>query len=59
MVETEDSLQFDNRLILNNLFWIGKLAINLYYPTDPGSLITAPTYNTPHDILIKKLIIII
>lgn len=55
MVETEDSLQFDNRLILNNLFWIGKLAINLYYPTEPDSLITAPTYNTPLDIFNKEI----
>lgn len=45
MVETEDSLQFDNRLILNNLFWIGKLAINVYYPTNSSDPVTAPIYS--------------
>lgn len=55
MLEKEDSLQFDNRLILNNLFWIGKLAINLYYPTDQDSLITAPTYTDPIDIFNKEI----
>ena len=54
-METEDSLQFDNRLILNNLFWIGKIAINLYYPTTESDPVIAPIYNEPKDIFNKNV----
>ena len=55
MVEEEDSLQFDNRLILNNLFWVGRLALNMYYPTKPDDPVDAPIYKNPIDIFNKAI----
>ena len=55
ILETEDSLQFDNRLILNNLFWIGRLSLNLYYPTKEEDPVIAPIYVEPLDIFNKEL----
>ena len=50
LLQSEDSLQFDNRLILNNIFWIGKLAINIFYPTDSNDPVIAPDYEVAEDI---------
>ena len=55
MLHKEDSLQFDNRLILNNIFWIGRLALNLYYPTNSDDPVSAPVYNQPVDIYNKNI----
>ena len=55
MVEDEDSLQFDNRLILNNLFWVGRLALNMYYPTKSNDPVSAPIYQNPIDIFNKDI----
>ena len=55
MLENEDSLQFDNRLIINNLFWVGRLAVNLYYPTNTDDPVIAPIYRNPKDIFNKDI----
>lgn len=51
---TEDTLQYDNRLIINNLFWVGRIAINVYYPTDINDPVIAPIYEKPEDIFNKN-----
>ena len=55
ILESEDSLQFDNRLIINNLFWVGRLAVNLFYPTHTEDPVEAPRYREPIDIFNKEI----
>ena len=54
ILQSEDSLQLDNRLIINNFFWIGKFALNLYYPTEDSDPVIAPQYSSPDDIFNKN-----
>ena len=35
---------------MNNIFWIGKLAINIFYPTESNDPVIAPEYEVAEDI---------